>query len=259
MVQSLPWRIALLVVVTTATIAGYWLWSGPTAQPLWYHNFADQRLLLGVLHFCNVTSNLPFVLVGLGGLAFMASAGARRPLTFVEPSERWPYWTYFIGLVLTGIGSAYYHANPNNATLVWDRLPLTIAFMGLFTAILAERVHPWCARRLLVPLVGFGAFSVFYWDWTDDLRPYFTVQFFPLIALALMLLFYPSRYTGSADLVASLACYALAKVLEILDGQIYTASGFVSGHTLKHLVAGLAAWFILHMLQVRRPTLPTSA
>jgi hypothetical protein len=130
--------------------------------------------------------------------------------------------------------------------------------MGLFTAILAERIHPWCARWLLGPLVALGAASVFYWDWTDDLRPYFTVQFFPLIALALMLLLYPPRYTGSADLVASLGCYVLAKVLEFLDGQIYTASGFVSGHTLKHLIAGLAAWFILHMLQVRRPTMNVS-
>ena len=258
MIHSLPWRIGLMIVVTAATIVGYWIYAGPTPQPLAYHNFADQRTMLGVPHACNVLSNLPFVIVGIWGLAFMAGAGSRRPETFVDRSERLPYWTYFVGLTLTGIGSAYYHANPNNATLVWDRLPLTIAFMGLFTAILAERVHPWCARWLLAPLVVLGAASVFYWDWTEsqgagDLRPYFTVQFFPLFGLAFMLLLYPPRYTGSADLVASLACYALAKIVEILDTQIYTASGFVSGHTLKHLVAGLAAWFILHMLQVRKP------
>ena len=259
MIQSLRWRIGLIVFVTVATIVGYWSAYGPWPQPLDYHNFADRRSLLGVPHSCNVLSNLPFVIVGLWGLAFMASARSRRPETFVEASEGLPYWTYFIGLLLTGIGSSYYHANPSNATLVWDRLPLTIAFMGMFTAILAERVHPWCARWLLGPLVALGAGSVFYWDWTDDLRPYLTVQFFPLIALALMLLVYPSRYTGSADLAASLGCYVLAKVMELLDGQIYTASGFVSGHTLKHLIAGLAAWFILHMLQVRKPTLEASA
>jgi hypothetical protein len=258
MIRSLHWRIGLMIFVTAATIAGYWFTTEPTPQPLSYHNFADQRTILGVPHACNVLSNLPIVLVGIWGLAFMAGAGSRCTETFVEGLERLPYWIYFLGLTLTGIGSAYYHADPNNTTLVWDRLPLTIAFMGLFTAILAERVHPWCARWLVAPLVALGAASVFYWDWTEgtgagDLRPYFTVQFFPLIALAFMLLLYPPRYTGSADLVASLGCYALAKIVEILDREIYTGTGFVSGHTLKHLIAGLAAWFILHMLQTRKP------
>lgn len=258
MIHSLPWRAGLMIFVTAATIAGYWILIEPTPQPLSYHNFADQRTLLGVPHACNVLSNLPFVIVGIWGLAFMASSKSRRTGAFLDSSERLPYWVYFLGLTLTGIGSAYYHANPNNATLVWDRLPLTIAFMGLFTAFLAERVHPWCARWLLAPLVVLGAASVFYWDWTEsqgagDLRPYFTVQFFPLFGLAFMLLLYPPRYTGSADLVASLGCYALAKIVEILDKEIYAGSGFVSGHTLKHLVAGLAAWFILHMLQSRKP------
>jgi hypothetical protein len=99
---------------------------------------------------------------------------------------------------------------------------------------------------------------VLYWHWTEsmgagDLRPYLIAQFLPLLALPCLLVGFPARYTGTGDLVACLACYVLAKLLESFDGQVYTQAGIVSGHTLKHLVAGLGAWFVLHMLQHRRP------
>jgi hypothetical protein len=59
--------------------------------------------------------------------------------------------------------------------------------------------------------------------------------------------------------VASLGCYGIAKLLEMLDGQIYDQLGVVSGHTLKHLVAGLGAWFVLLMLQRRQSVARSSA
>jgi hypothetical protein len=257
MIRSLRCRIVLLASATVAFIGGFWALAGPTPQPLWYHDFADQRPLLGVPHACNVLSNVPFLIVGIAGMAFLAGDRRRRQRAFLEPGEAAPYWVWFGGLTLTGLGSAYYHAEPNNARLVWDRLPLAVALMGLFTAVLAERSHPWCARRLLGPLVLVGAASVLWWDWTEqqgagDLRPYLTVQFFPLVAVPLLLTVCPPRYTAGGDLIAALACYSLAKILEILDRQVYTGAGLVSGHTLKHLTAALAAWFILHMLQRRR-------
>jgi hypothetical protein len=258
MIQSLRLRVLLAASVSVLAIGAYWLAADPTPQPSAYHQFADQRRLLGVPHALNVLSNLPFVLAGLGGMLFMWSARSRRPGIFLEPMERAPYWIYFIGLVLTGVGSAYYHADPTNARLVWDRLPLTVTFMGLFTAILAERLHVVCARWLLAPLLLLGAASVLYWDHTErigagDLRFYLTVQFFPLILVPILLATCPPRYTGVGDLVASLLCYGLAKVLELADGQVYTGTAFVSGHTLKHLVAGIGAGLIIVMLMRRWP------
>jgi hypothetical protein len=250
--------LVILFALTIAIIGGFlWFWPA-IPQPLAYHQFADQRPLFGVPHFGNVVSNLPFLIVGVWGLTFMASARSRRPGAFLESAERWPYWTYFLGLALTAVGSAYYHADPGNFRLVWDRLPLTITFMALFTAILAERLDWRLAAWLLAPLVGLGMASVLYWHWTElygvgDLRFYLIVQFFPLIALPLLLIFFRPRYTAGGDLIAALACYVLAKILEALDAQVYTQGGIVSGHTLKHLVAGLAAYFVLHMLQHRRP------
>ncbi len=258
MTLSLRIRVGLLLLLTAVVVGGFLLFCPTWPQPQEYHNFADQRPLLGVPHCLNVLSNLPFLIVGVAGLVFMAGPWSRRPGTFLEPAERWPYWVFFLGLALTGIGSAYYHADPNNARLTWDRMPLTVAFMGLFTAVLAERISWRLADWLLGPLVALGIASVVYWHWTEtqgagDLRSYFVVQFFPLLALPLLLLFFPSRYTGTADLVAVLGCYLIAKILELLDGQVYTQGGIVSGHTLKHLVAGVGPYFVLHMLQHRQP------
>jgi hypothetical protein len=251
-----PVRVAFLVFVCLLCIGGYLLTEPPLPQPLSYHNFADQRPMLGVPHMLNVASNLPFLIVGVWGMIFMASEKSHRAGIFLQPAERIAYWIYFLGLALTGIGSAYYHANPNNETLVIDRIGLAITFMALFTAIVAERLCWQLSPWLVGPMVGLGVASVLYWHWTDDLRFYFVVQFFPLIALPILLLFFRPRYTGAAELIASLACYGLAKALEILDREVYTQAGFVSGHTLKHLVAGVSAYLILFMLQRRHALVP---
>jgi hypothetical protein len=251
-------RVAVFLFVSIVAIGSYWWYAGPTPQIQSYYDFADQRPMLGMPHALNVLSNLPFIVVGVLGIAFLCSKRSRRAGVFLLPMERRPYWVYFIGLVLTGIGSSYFHANPTNATLTWDRAALAITFMAFFTSILAERVHVACARWALVPLVLFGIGSVFYWDYTErigagDLRFYYVVQFFPLFSLPVMLIFYPPRYTHSGDLLASLLSYGLAKALEMLDRQVYTGASLVSGHTLKHIVAGLAAAFILLMLWHRQP------
>jgi len=258
MLQSLRLRMVLLLAVTVVIVGGYWTIVGAHEQDTTYHQFADKTRMVGVPNALNVLSNLPFVVVGLLGLMFMMSSPSRRPSVFLDASERAPFWVYFIGLIFTGLGSMYYHANPNNETLTWDRMFLAITFMALFTAMLAERVHISCIRFLLAPLTIYGAVSVLYWQYTErigagDLRFYFTAQFFPLLMLPILLVFCPPRYTRTGDLVAMLLSYVLAKIVEILDAQIYTGSGIVSGHTLKHLIAGLTAGFPLLMLWQRRP------
>lgn len=159
----------------------------PIPQDPAYHRLADARRWLGVPNAANVLSNAGFVLVGVLGLAFVT----RSPVgdgPFRQPGERWPYAVFFAGLILTGIGSAYYHWAPGNARLGWDRLPLAITIMGLLDAVVAERVGPRIALRLLGPLLVLAALSVGYWAWTEqrgagDLRAYAVVQFFPLVAI----------------------------------------------------------------------------
>lgn len=222
-------------------------------QPLWYHDFADQRCLLCVPHMMNVVSNVPFVVVGLWGLAYVARCARER---FQGRADRGFYAVFFVAVALTGVGSAYYHSLPNNDRLLWDRLPLAVAFMALFALILAERVHQ-RAGVLFVPLVLLGGGSVVYWHLTEswgqgDLRPYLLVQLYPLVTLPIILWLFPARFTGTQDLYAALACYVVAKGLEILDRPTYAQGQLVSGHTLKHLVAALGPYFVLHMLKWRR-------
>ncbi|MFQ5961863.1 MAG: hypothetical protein ACE5MG_10750, partial [Candidatus Methylomirabilales bacterium] len=251
-------RVLVIVGLGIAAI-GVALFLPPIAQDTAYHNFADQRSLLGVPNLLNVISNAPFLAVGALGLIFVLRQRPRgEGGTFMDSWERWPFLVLFTGVVLTGFGSAYYHLAPTNATLFWDRLPMTIAFMSLFTFIIAERIGLSAGRRLFLPLLAVGVGSVVYWHLGEltgagDLRFYGLVQFFPLLAIPLMLLLFPPRYTRTADLFGVVGWYVLAKIFELFDGQIFALGGFVSGHTLKHLASAMAAYWILRMLRTRRP------
>jgi hypothetical protein len=219
-----------------------------------YHNFADQRELLGVPHALNVVSNAPFVVFGLIGLGYILRPSVwHSAKVFPEGWQRWAYLVLFVFVVLTGFGSAYYHYRPNTDTLFWDRLPMAVTFMTFFTLILADRLSPRAAPWLWLPLVATGVLATYYWHLTElagvgDMRWYVLVQFLPLLMMPVLLLAFPARQLRTADVFAILGWYALAKLLEQLDRFVYTAGGVVSGHTLKHVVASLGALWILLML-----------
>jgi hypothetical protein len=238
-------------------VAAAFLLIPPIPQDPAYHRLADSRVWLGIPNVLNVLSNAGFLLVGALGLRVVLGDDGTRPV-FREPAERWPYGVFFGGLLLTGVGSAYYHWEPGNVRLAWDRLPLAITMMGLLAATIAERIGVPAARWLLGPLVALGAGSVAYWHWTEqqgagDLRLYALVQFYPVVAVPLMLWWLAPRYTRGADLLAAAATYAAAKLPELLDAWILSATRVVSGHTLKHLLAALAGYWVLRMLRRRRP------
>ncbi len=211
----------------------------PLLQDQTYHQFADQRELFGIPNFWNVVSNLPFIAIGLAGLLRFH----RDPTSVV----------LFTGLFLTGFGSSYYHLNPNDDTLFWDRLPMTLCFAAILAAVVEERVDAKAGVVLLRPLVAIGIFSLLLWRWTDDLRLYAWAQFFPCLALVLILQLFPPKYTGAPLWIAAAALYALAKLFEFLDAKIYSIGSIVSGHTLKHLAAAAAGFAILRLFQTRRP------
>lgn len=228
----------------------------PIPQDPAYHRLADDRTVLGVPNGLNVLSNAPFVVVGALG-AWTLRPGAAR---FAEDRERWPWGVFFVAFLLTGIGSAYYHVMPDNGRLMWDRLPLAAALMGLFAAVIMERIDVGAGLFLLIPLVAVGVGSVLWWHAGEalgrgDLRLYALVQFYPIAAVPLMLYLFRSRYTLGGAVMATVAVYALAKVFEALDGPILGLGSVVSGHTLKHLAAGAAGYVLVWMLRARRPLL----
>jgi len=217
----------------------------PFGQTLEYHNFADRRAFFGIPNFLDVASNLAFLIVGIFGLKICLEnhPGSMRNAWFV----------LFAGITLVSVGSAYYHLNPTNQTLVWDRLPMTIGFMGLFAAVLGEYISERLGSILLVPMLLLGFSSVVYWHWSDDLRFYIWVQTVSLLIIPIVMILYRPRYSHQWLLLAGLGWYALAKVAELADGQIFSLSqGLISGHTVKHLLSALGCLTIVLMLQKRK-------
>jgi hypothetical protein len=220
---------------------------GPIPQDPAYHNFADQRTIWGIPNFWNTVSNLPFLLVALWSLRAYWS-----PLAFREKWELIAYTILVIGVSVIARGSMYYHLHPTDQTLFWDRLPMTVAFMSLLASTIGERISPVAGAWLLLPLLLLGAGSVLWWRASGDLRLYAGVQFYPMLALPLMLLLFPPRYTGTAGIWATLLCYGLAKILELADYPI-TSLLPLSGHTLKHFAGAAAILFYVNTIARRQP------
>ena len=242
-------RILFLLATVGITIIFF---IPPIPQEQSYHLFADDRGLFGIPNTLDVVSNLPFVLVGLLGLCALLRGSARG----IVPQVYWHYGIFFFGVLFTGFGSIYYHYDPNNQTLVWDRLPMTVGFMAFFSLLVAEFMSVRAGRILLWPMLSLGLFSVLYWHYTEqlgkgDLRLYLLVQFLPMLLVPYILAFFSSTLTGKRWLWSLVGFYLLAKGFELTDHFWYALTGTISGHTLKHLAAG-AATFCMYMAIMRR-------
>jgi predicted membrane channel-forming protein YqfA (hemolysin III family) len=213
----------------------------PVAQWQSLHDFADQRLLLGIPNLFNVLSNLPFLVVGLAGLRFCQ--------TRLEAVCRLPWIFFFCGVALVSVGSAYYHWAPTDETLAWDRLPLTLAFISLLIALVGDFVSHRLAQWLLAPALLLGGGSVAWWMWFDDVRFYFWVQFMPLLVIPLMAMGFEEARPRLRPLCIAVSWYVAAKLFELFDRPVLELTGgIVSGHSIKHLLAAVACWVIYRML-----------
>ena len=230
----------------------------PVPQDPEYHLFADTRGFLGVPNFNDVVSNVGFALVGALGLFIVAGKGRRN--IFVRTAHARPYLIFFAGISLISLGSAYYHWEPSNDRLFWDRLPISVAFMAISAAVVADRIDARAGNGwLLYLLLGVGAISLVYWHWTEslgrgDLRPYALVQFYPMVVLPLIIGLFPQhRYTAGRFLAWGILWYGLSKLFEHFDHEVFDLLGqTVSGHTLKHLTAAVAPFFVMRMLLAGR-------
>ncbi len=243
-------KLALLGIFTLLCIIVMFAFK-PIPQSPEYHHFADIRELLGIKNFANVISNLPFLVAGIAGLALLPKANAAKSILTT-------YGLLFAGVLLTGFGSAYYHLSPDNDTLVYDRVPMTIVFMSFLAATIAETINVKWGAILLLPLIVIGVGSVLYWHFTElrgmgDLRLYGLVQFYPVlfIPLVLVLFPFPKARAGLRELAWVVVWYAIAKLLEHFDSQIYSLGHFISGHSLKHLAAVMSAWYLIKVFKIR--------
>lgn len=237
-------RALWLAVIIFAPLIYLILFQAAIPQDGTYHVLADKRTCLGIRNFGDVVSNTAFLLVG--------GAGWLWCYRHLQTGARASWLTFFAGVALVFFGSAYYHTTPNNDTLVWDRLPMTVAFMGLFAALLSEHLGGHLERPLLVPALMLGAASVFWWHYSNDLRLYIWVQAAPLLAIPFVIAMFKARFTHRLYLLYGLGFYVLAKITENLDLAIFEATAqFVSGHSIKHLLAACAPLMLLLMLRRR--------
>ena len=225
----------------------------PIQQDELYHEFSDQRTILQIPNFWNTITNIPFLVIGIVGLRFCFMQMPRDRATEL----RGAYATFFAGVTLIAFGSVYYHLYPSTQTLVWDRLPMSVAFMSLLAVVIGESISPRLGRRLLVPLLVAGLVAVIQWAVSEtrglgDLRFYVLVQFLPAVLIPLILLMFGAAWPRSGYLWAILVTYALAKVAEQFDAALLEATGVLSGHSIKHLLSGLATFWMLPALTGRR-------
>jgi hypothetical protein len=232
-------------LATSAAAIGSAFATRPIPQDPSYHHFADHARWLGLPNGADVLSNVAFCVVGAVGLWRLL----RQPRFRGRLERELSAWVLFAGIFLTGIGSGFYHLAPDNVRLVWDRLPMTVVFASVLSLAVSHHIDSRLGCHLELPLVGCGVASVCYWHWTEslgrgDLRPYAVAQFYPPLGVLLLWLLFPRDLGSAANWAAAAGWYTLAKLMEWQDVTILSWTGCVSGHTLKHLAAALACYFI---------------
>ncbi len=248
-----------LPLIITITICGLLLVHGPVAQFPHYNEFADQSSFFGIPHGGDVLSNLGFALVAVWGMSRL------WPLRYHPTvlAGRYGYSLFLVGLLLTAFGSGFYHLAPDNARLIWDRLPIALACAGLLAAVRAENLPNENGKAGAAILAVLAIISVDWWRVTDlqgagDLRPYLLFQLLPLVLIPMWQAIYRAPRADRLAFGAALLVYVAAKFAEMNDHQILALLGFISGHTLKHLLATAAVWIIVGRLVQRTITQPAT-
>jgi hypothetical protein len=239
--------ICFVIVVTVS-----FLIVPPITQDIMYHQFSDKDTVFGIPNALNVLSNIFFLAVGCLGLVSILK---NRDLNILY-ENKYAYITLFLGAALVSFGSGYYHLYPSNDTLVWDRLPMTIVFMGLLSIIISEFFSIKLGKVFLLPLLLIGLSSVIYWDVTEmngkgDLRPYIIVQFFPIAAIPIVLCMFTSVFEKVDHYWWLLATYILAKLFEHYDFILHDIMVVISGHSLKHIFAAIGLLILIKGYQAK--------
>ncbi len=246
--RVLPFAARVWILAgTAALVVALAMLAPPKLQDEGYHAFAPTTLF-GVADFGIVASNGAFLVVGLWGLWRI---GFRRlaPWPFGSPGEHWPYLTFFLGVVLIAVGSGYYHAGPTTETLLWDRLAMTVVFMALLAAFIGDRIHLGVGVAVALPLLlVLGALSMAAWRVTGDLRLYHLLQALPILLILMICLLFPDGLTRVKYAAWMAFWFGLATFCDLFEDLVYGWIGF-GGHAIKHVLAAVACFMILVMLE----------
>ena len=252
------WTTGLLSLWLIALWAGPWMLAaldtaaGITLNPHGHvhlyahgHPFVDARTWWGLPNAMDVLSNAPIALAGLWGLRVQRRIPG--PCHSRQAAQ-----VFFIGLLLTGFGSAWYHRAPDADGLVWDRLGMAVTFAGALSLAVAERVGALPARQTLWVALPMAVLSALLPAANGNVLPWAVVQFGGMALIVWLALRKPVPGAIGIRLGVLIGLYALAKGLELGDAAVFHATGdTVSGHSLKHLAAACAAWPVIAALSPR--------
>jgi hypothetical protein len=243
-VRWLAWALAGVALALFVLLR---LVLGPLAQQASYHDLADTRMLGPVPRAGDVLSNLAILAAGLWG----ATLGPRLR---ADDDERIA-WRVLVGATIaTALGSAWYHLAPSDATLAWDRLPMSLVMAATLALVLADRVDARFAREALLPFGAVGTASVAWWAATGDLTLYAVVRVGTGAAIVVLLILRPGRTRGAEWLWGAIALDVAMTLFERFDRAVWTATGeLASGHNVKHLLAGAVLACVFAWLTHRTP------
>ena len=242
---SKQYTTIVLAVITFVAFIILFAFISPIQQDESYHHFADTTCLIQINNFWNVVSNIGFIFTGLYGFAIINKYQINTAINYV----------LFAGIILTGIGSAYYHYAPNNTTLVWDRLPMTIVFTTFFAQLYSCYISNKTGKIIWISSLVLGIISVFYWQYTEsihqgDLRLYAIVQYLPMLLLLVILAFHYKQFPFLLHPIAMVILfYILAKLFEHFDKTIFENTQCIGGHPFKHIAASVASFYIVKMVE----------
>ena len=225
----------------------------PMSQSNSYHQFSEKRTIFKITNCYNVISNIPFFMIGIIGLFKLRYISK---ISYIS-KNRLSYFFFYFGILFVSLGSAFYHLTPTNDRLIWDRIPMTFAFMSLFSIILSEFINDNLGKKLLIPLLLTGIGSVIYWYLTEkmnfgNLNYYALVQFYPMLAIPLILVTFKSTLTKSKAYWYLFILYFLAKISEHFDKEIFENLKIVSGHTMKHLFTSFGLFYVMYFFDKRK-------
>jgi hypothetical protein len=208
------------------------------------HPFVDARVLWGIPNALDVLSNLAFIPMGLWGLWSLHRAPD------VQRATRQSASVFFVGLLLTCFSSSAYHWAPSVWGLALDRAGMAVAFAGVLGLAVAERVSlraaPWVWGS-----VGVAGLLAILLNYTFGvIAPWAVVQFGGM-AVVLWAAVQPKQAGAlGARWSVLIAIYVVAKLFELGDESVFKATGeLMSGHSLKHIVASLAALPVISALR----------
>jgi hypothetical protein len=239
-----------LILLSAGAIAAAWFLLEPMPQNPDYHKFVDSAAMYGIPNFWNTSSNGLIILVGLLGIFTSTSMSDAH----VYVRLRRQFGVLFTAAVLTGAGSIWYHLDPSNTSLAWDRLPMSLIFTALLSIVISIYISRSAGKILFLPLLFAGVASALYWYKSEqlgagDLRFYALSQYLSAFLILAIILLYRGLQRPTTALVMALVFYTAAKASEYYDAVIYDYTSVISGHSLKHLFAGLALFMVYLILR----------